>query len=164
MTGVKRACLLALSLLITTDFGCAGPQSVPEIPHSKYERKPNESGLQTKVETTSLKRLLIPRYALLEVQSQGPGRILQRVPIRPFRQGGQFLGFQIVQLFPGEGIAVRGVQVGDVILRINGRRMDRPEQFMKLFQGMDQWTEVIFELLRNGEELSVRYSVEQSLP
>ena len=160
MTWVKPTCLLTFFLLITNHFGCAGPQSVPESSHSTYERVPYESGLQTEVEPPSQKKLVIPRYALLEVQSQGPGRILQRVPIRPFRQGGQFLGFQIVQLFPGEGIAVRGVQLGDVILRINGRRMDRPEQFMKLFQGMDQWSEVIFELLRNGRELSVRYSVE----
>ena len=103
--------------------------------------------------------LRIPEHVLAEVQSQGPGRLLQRIPIRPFRARGEFIGFQIVDLFPGEGHTVRGVRVGDVILRINGRRMDRPEQLMKLFQKMERWTALEVEVYRNGEELIFRYEV-----
>ena len=103
---------------------------------------------------------VIPRYILEAIQAQGPGRFLQRVPVLPFRDGGEFVGFQILDLFPGEGIRIQSIRKGDVVTKVNGRRVDRPEQFMKLFEELHLWTQVSIQFERQGVPMSVLYQVQ----
>ena len=103
---------------------------------------------------------VIPRYILEAIQAQGPGRFLQRVPVLPFRDGGEFVGFQILDLFPGEGIRIQSIRKGDVVTKVNGRRVDRPEQFMKLFEELHLWTQVSIQFERKGVPMSVLYEIQ----
>lgn len=103
---------------------------------------------------------IIPRYVIEAVQAEGPGRLLQRVPVRPFRAQGKFMGFQIVDLFPGENIQSTHIRRGDVITKINGRRVDRPEQFMRLFQDLHMWESLEIELLRGDLRKVVLYTIQ----
>jgi len=102
----------------------------------------------------------IPRYIIKAVQAEGPGRLLQRIPVQPFRAQGKFMGFQIVDLFPGENIQTTQIRRGDVITRINGRRVDRPEQFMRLFEDLHTWESLEIELLRGDIRKVVLFTIQ----
>ena len=103
---------------------------------------------------------VIPRYILEVIQAQGPGRFLQRVPVVPYRDRGEFIGFQIVELFPGEGIRVNSIHKGDVVTKVNGRRVDRPEQFMQLFDEVHLLNEITIHFERKGTPMNVTYQVQ----
>ena len=103
--------------------------------------------------------LTIPRYILEVIQAQGPGRFLQRVPVVPYRQETEFIGFQILELFPGEGLRIQSIQKGDVVTKINGKRVDRPEQFMKLFEELHLWNQVSIQFERQGVPMNVVYHI-----
>ena len=165
-TGMKlhalklMAALLFLGELSFSSIGCASRpldaiEDVPEGP------TPIHYAPKTTVEPTpQLPRVpVIPRYIIEAVQAEGPGRLLQRVPVRPFRAQGQFMGFQIVDLFPGENIRTNHIQAGDVVTRINGRRVDRPEQFMRLFQDLHMWETLEIELLRGEIRKTVVFQI-----
>ncbi len=105
-------------------------------------------------------RPVISRGHLDQVLAEGPGRLLQRVQLIPYRENNRFIGFQITTLFPNEGWRVPGVQIGDVISRINGLRMDRPEQFMHLFQSLVTAQQLDLELIRNGSPIRIVFPIE----
>ena len=103
---------------------------------------------------------VIPRYILEAIQAQGPGRFLQRVPVVPYRQGDEFVGFQILELFPGERLGIQSIRKGDVVTKINGKRVDRPEQFMKLFEELHLWNQVSIQFERQGVPMNVFYHIQ----
>lgn len=145
-------CILAAA---TLSFQCSSRQldPVPSVPP-----EPTPIGVQTKL--APLAQRILPINAILAAQAEGPGRLLQRVPVVPFRDNGRFLGFQIVALFPGEEIRVDGLRAGDIISRVNGMRIDRPEQFMNLFAQIHQESSLEIEIIRDGQFKIVRFLIQ----
>lgn len=101
----------------------------------------------------------IYRSELAVALSEGPGRILQRVQLYPFRDGERFVGYQIVGLFAGENVEIIGVYVGDILLSVNGYVIDRPDKLMALWVDLAQATEVVVEVLREGQRTIARFPV-----
>ena len=156
------ALLLLSSLgLALASVGCASRpleaiEDVPEAP------TPIHYNRETRVDRTPQlpSHPIIPRFVIEAVQAEGPGRLLQRVPVMPFRSQGKFIGYQIVDLFPGENLQTNHVLPGDVVVRVNGRRVDRPEQFMRLFQDLHTWERVEIELLRGDIRKTVVFLIQ----
>jgi S1-C subfamily serine protease len=53
-----------------------------------------------------------------------------------------------------------GVQQGDVITRLNGQPIERPEQAMVAFDSLRVASEVAVEIVRDGQPMRLRYRVE----
>ena len=163
---MRTRAILALSVLVLGDIylsllGCASRpleaiDDVPEAPTPIHYAPEKRGQVTPKLPISPV----IPRYVIEADQAEGPGRLLQRVPVRPFRSQGQFMGFQIVDLFPGENIHTTHILPGDIVTRINGRRVDRPEQFMRLFQDLHQWESIEIELLRGETRITVVFQIQ----
>ena len=153
--------LLLSSLgLATASVGCASRplEAIADVPEAPT---PIHYTREKRADTPQVPSLpIIPRFVIEAVQAEGPGRLLQRVPVMPFRSQGKFIGYQIVDLFPGENIQTNHIQPGDVIVRVNGRRVDRPEQFMRLFQDLHTWDRVEIELLRGEIRKTVVFLIQ----
>jgi type II secretory pathway component PulC len=93
---------------------------------------------------------------LRETLAAGPGRFLQRVKVLPYRDSGRFVGYQIIRLFPGEGIPMTKVRIGDVVLHANGRAIQTPDDFMALWNELSSAEALELDLLREGQPVSVR--------
>jgi type II secretory pathway component PulC len=90
---------------------------------------------------------VIARSDLVAVLDRGLGRYLQNVETEPAFHQGAFVGFRIVSLFPGEpAYASLDLRPGDIVTRVNGRPIERPEQAV-----------VVWEALRTAEDLVVHY-------
>ena len=81
-------------------------------------------------------------YAL----SRGPGYLLYELGPEPYRLSGKFVGWEITRVFPDEpGLCVQGcdLMVGDIILSVNGDRLETPQALSNMIDalpGMDTLT------------------------
>ena len=154
----NRCASLLITLLLGALSACAGH---PLEPLDKVADAPTPISIAPEQRGNALQaRPVIPRAHLNQVLAEGPGRLLQRVQLIPYRENKRFVGFQITTLFPNEGWSVPGVQIGDVISRVNGLRVDRPEQFMHLFESLATAQQVDLELVRNGAPIRVVFPIE----
>jgi hypothetical protein len=96
----------------------------------------------------------IRRSELLWVHRQGAQQFIQQVRVRPSFRRGRFFGWRI--------LAYRGpgpIESGDVVRRVNGRPIERPEQFMGVWEKLPGATELVVELWRRGRPVKLRYPI-----
>jgi hypothetical protein len=106
-------------------------------------------------------RTELARSELLAVLDAGLGRFLGRVGTEPARDGEAFVGFRVVSLDDAlrAADADGGVREGDVIVRVNGQPIERPEQALAVWEGLRVASTVAIEYLRAGERREVRFAI-----
>jgi type II secretion system protein C len=96
----------------------------------------------------------LTRAAVHGAVSQGLGAFLQHVAFdeQPVFAGGKFHGFRIAALH--DPAFWRGVDLkpGDVVTRLNGMPIERPEQAQAAFQSLEQASELRVSYERDGAQ------------
>jgi hypothetical protein len=114
-----------------------------------------EAGLPAQLDGGS-----IPRDALKAELSKGIGRFFQQVRPEPVISRGHFVGWRIATLFPNRAdVHVKGVQAGDIVLRVNGESVERPEDFKSVWDSLGDAKQLVLDIERAGESTTVRYSI-----
>jgi type II secretory pathway component PulC len=101
---------------------------------------------------------VLDRKGLVAVIEQGLGRMLARLKLSAVMNKGRFAGFRVTEIDPAWGAA--GIEKGDVLLRLNGQTIERPEQAQEAFESLRVASEVALELVRGEEKRSLRYRIE----
>jgi len=104
----------------------------------------------------------ITRAQLEAVLDGGLGRFLGRVETEPAREAGQFVGFRIVALEGGlvsADPASSCVRAGDVVVRVNGQIIERPEQAFSVWEGLRVASTLAIEYLRAGQRREARFEI-----
>jgi len=96
----------------------------------------------------------IRRSELLFIHRLGPQEFIQQVQVRPSFRRGRFFGWRIVA-YSGPG-PVRG---GDVVTQINGKPIERPDQFMAVWEKLPAAQELVVQMWRGGREVTLRYPI-----
>ncbi len=65
-------------------------------------------------------------------------------------------GIYVAQVIPGYGAEAAGIQVGDIITKLNGERVDSIEKFILLLGGYSEADEIELMILRDVESLTVK--------
>jgi type II secretory pathway component PulC len=107
-------------------------------------------------------RATIARAELAAVLAGGLGRFLGRVETEPARENGQFVGFRIVALegaLAANDASGTGVRAGDVIVRVNGQIIERPEQALAVWEGLRVASTLAIEYLRAGQRREARFEI-----
>ena len=105
----------------------------------------------------------IPRVQLLAVLSAGVGRFLQHVRAEAQLDNGRFVGWRLVKLFdadmesPPAPDAV--LRPGDVVQRVNGQSIERPEQFKNVWDSLATASELVLHIDRGGSQSDLRYRI-----
>jgi len=121
------------------------------------EQKPESSldGSYPRVSTG-----VISRDELVPVLDGGLGRFLQNVQTEPVFHKGAFVGFRIVSLFPGEpAFASLDLRPGDTVTRINGRRIERPEQAAAVWEDLRTASNLVVDYRRGSEQHALRFTI-----
>jgi hypothetical protein len=141
-----RSIFFALLAACASKVDVVEPTAVPpEAPLIDEEPEPPEPELT--------------RLELDATLGAGPARFLERVRVRAHRPGGRFVGWEIVGFrFPGDPIA-RAVAVGDIVRAVNGKPLERPEQFSAIWEGLRGASVITVELTRRGERLELAFPV-----
>ena len=96
--------------------------------------------------------------------ARGLGVFLQSVRLEPVVRAGRFVGFELraaddLPLWQASGVDVR---VGDVIIRVNGMRIERPEQAMWAFEQLRIARELRLDVLRGNTSVVVQSPIVDS--
>jgi S1-C subfamily serine protease len=100
----------------------------------------------------------IRRADLDALLAEGPGALLARVETVPERRDGRFVGFRIAG-FPRGAPQSIDLRPGDVVLRVNGHGVERPEQYFEAFRTLAGAAEIRFEILRDGKPAELLYPI-----
>jgi type II secretory pathway component PulC len=102
----------------------------------------------------------LARAEVIAIVAQGPQRFIASVQVAAHLDGRRFVGFRIEGFAPDSPLVnSRAVQPGDVILSVNREPLERPEQFMKAWERVDDGDSLEVELLRAGQRLRYRWTL-----
>ena len=102
----------------------------------------------------------IPRAELAKVLDASPGYFLQHVQTEPRFAHGRFAGWRVVSFFPGDArFAGIDLQAGDVVTRINGKPIEKPEQFMTVWTELRTSKELVVDVERAGAARKLRWTI-----
>ena len=146
--------------------GCGGPQQPvpartsppvsvsPALAPSLRVSKDKELAASTSRPAFSGGAGIILRGELRQVLSAGAQAFVQRVRIRPAFRHGQFFGWRVIG-YDGPG----QVQAGDIVRRVNGRSIERPEQWMEAWNGLARSSELRVDVVRRGRPLVLLWPI-----
>lgn len=134
--------------------GCAETAPRPDFPTP-------EDGESVQPPRLSQQRQVgVTRAEFRKLIEAGPGALLAQVRVKPYATGGHFTGWEIVALAPPLD---RGpLRPGDVVARINGRVIERPDQLADLWTTLGATSELVFDVLRGGVERELRVRIVES--
>lgn len=92
----------------------------------------------------------------------GPAYLLRQLAPEPFRHDGRFVGWTITQLFPDDPrlCAERcDLAPGDVIVEVNGHRLQTPQDLSDALQALPGWARLRVVSLRGGKRRQVTYAI-----
>jgi len=101
----------------------------------------------------------LKRSEIRATVKSGVGTLLQRVVVdtdQPVFRSGKFLGFRITSVPREWGMDLKP---GDVVTRVNGFSVERPESAYEALQSLEVASELRVDYERNGEPHSMRYSI-----
>ena len=146
--------------------GCATvkPSSVPDDPRTVEATHPIETVvLAPPVSAISKEKRssgLITRAELVAVLDAAPGRFLAHVDTEPHFVSGRFHGWTLASFFPGDArFEAVDLAPGDVVLSVNGRSIERPDQLMQVWDALRRERALIVVVERSGVPRQLRYEI-----
>jgi hypothetical protein len=114
--------------------------------------KPLDAGLRR---SGTLERVELDRFL-----DAAPAAFLQRIEPEPRFRGGKFTGWKLKSFFPGDSrFASVDIQAGDVVTRINGQLLERPEHLMEMWQALRTSRELVVDVERSGKPHTLRWTI-----
>jgi len=86
--------------------------------------------------------------------------LLQTARMVPQVSNGKTVGFKVVELKKDSLLQQIGLQVGDLIVRINEVELNSPEKALQIFQQVREASNLSLGLVRNGKPKTFEYSFE----
>lgn len=144
--------LLPLISLVVILAACSGGEPERSAPAPVKET--------VKTSGDEARAIAIPRFQLMRTIEGGLGRVLQHLELEPHRVDGEFRGFRIrearLMTLAGERVDLR---TGDVILALNGRSIERPEQAMEAFEALRGEESIVVAILRGERREDLRIAI-----
>ena len=103
----------------------------------------------------------IARARLVAVLDAGPGMFLRQLEVAPRMVGDRFVGWQLVQLLDHSG-PLHDVDVapGDVLLAINGKPLERPDELQIVWDSLRSANELVARLRRGDAGLELHFTID----
>lgn len=105
--------------------------------------------------------MTLHRSEVHRVVARGLGAFLSHVALDDhpaMTPEGKFVGFRIAGL-QGDGFHGVDLKPGDVITKVNGFAIERPEQALEVFQSLDIASELRINYQRDGAARELRYAI-----
>ncbi len=100
----------------------------------------------------------MPRAAVRAKLNDLAGLLTQARAI-PHQMNGKPDGFLIQEIVPGSLYARAGLLNGDIIRKVNGQPVIRPEEGIKLFQSLKNASSIDLEIVRNGTVRTIHFDI-----
>jgi len=112
-------------------------------------------------EGKALRMGTIARARLIAVLDAGPGMFLRQLEVSPRMAGDRFVGWQLVQLIDRTGpLGDVDVAPGDVLLAINGKPLERPDELQTVWDSLRTANELVARLRRGEAGLELHFTID----
>lgn len=103
---------------------------------------------------------VIERDTLREVLARGPAWFIQQIAVEPVLAGGRFQGFMLLALFDRDPADESpGLRPGDIVQRVNGMPVERPDQFMKVWDSLADADHLSIRIVRDRQPLLITWAI-----
>jgi S1-C subfamily serine protease len=156
---VVMACGSAVSNLPRTLDDEAEPRKVapPPAPAAAPRDPPRTAAPAGK----AVRSGTIARARLVAVLDAGPGTFLRQLEVAPRMSGDRFVGWQLVQLIDHAGpLTEVDVAPGDVLLAINGKPLERPDELQTVWDSLRTANELTAHLSRGDAKVELRFTID----
>jgi type II secretory pathway component PulC len=144
-------------MLLLAACATVKPEAVEEAPTIAQAQTPPIAPTPTPTQTP---RGVIERSELAKVLDASPGMFLQNVESEPRFRAGKFFGWKLVAFFPGDArFAGVDLRAGDVVTRVNGIAIERPEQLMDVWKLLRSASELTVDVERDGALRTLRWQI-----
>lgn len=100
------------------------------------------------------------RADLVRAVDQGLGQWLSGVGVTAVRQKGRFQGWRLDRLHPDDPCFLQvDLRPGDVVTRVNGASLEKPEQANQIFQGLRKAPRLQVERIRDGQPGTLSWEI-----
>ncbi len=96
--------------------------------------------------------------------ARGPGYLLYELGPEPFRLSGTFVGWEITRVFPDEpGLCENGcdLMVGDIILSVNGDRLETPQALSNMIDALPRTDTLTIKSIRDEKRRVATYTLRE---
>lgn len=146
---------LAISLALVVAPACAKePLLDPKMPAPTSEQ---EQATAPAVEEAPLPKGSIARSYVDHVLRQGPGWLLDKVPVEEVVTGGKFIGWRVREL-PADWSSGE-LQPGDVVTALNGMAVETPNEFWAAWSSVAAASSLKVAFLRGKDARSMTLSI-----
>jgi hypothetical protein len=105
----------------------------------------------------------IERGVIEQALKHGPAWFIAQVAVDPVVVRGTFYGFRVLSLFPDHSeFNDTSIQRGDIVQRVNGMPIERPEQFMVAWSSLRSMRHLTIRVIRNGQPLQLTWRIRES--
>ena len=110
---------------------------------------------------TAARSGVIRRGDLEPILNEGIGRFLQQVSVTAVLERGRFVGWRLLELRPrAERDWTDALKPGDIVARMNGHSLERPEDFKRAWDSMRDARSLELDLRREGKRLKLLYAID----
>ena len=96
----------------------------------------------------------LSRAALDKLIAAGPHALISSVDVKPAKEKGKFIGFLLTGARPNSPLASsQTVQIGDVLVSVNGQSVERPDQFMAVWEALGSKDALSVTVVRQGKRI-----------
>lgn len=173
--GASSAAIIALESGNGQKLVFVGDAIKPGVVLTRVEASAIEVDNHGRLERILMKKMVLAGAAPTPIRDNGGVRHISRAVVDaqlndlpvlltqaraiPHQTNGKPDGFLIQEIVPGSLYDQAGLKNGDVIRKVNGQPITRPEQGIKLFQSLRNANGIDLEIARNGVTRTVHFDI-----
>jgi len=120
-------------------------------PNSLLQQVVANKGNTTNIAVGKTQNILLKRSEI-EKELKDLNKVLQSALVTPLYKNSVFEGYSITRMRPDSPLAKLGLQVGDVIVRINGEEIKTPDVLFGMLSSIDDISVITLDIIRKGSK------------
>ncbi len=99
------------------------------------------------------------KRSMIEDATKNVTQLIQQVNIRPYFENGKPSGLMLSRIRPGSIFRDMGLMNGDILMGVNGERIESVDSALKLYENMKSANDVKLEIKRRGRVQVLNYNI-----
>jgi len=127
--------------------------------YDKKDITPSENPVKTEASSGGVIKKNISRAEMQQKVMNDIDNAMQGIQAGPHRVNGQIEGFKLIRIRPYNILYEYGIRSGDIIKRINGKKVDSTEKLFNMWQGMKNESKMVIDVERNGQIVTFEVNI-----
>jgi type II secretion system protein C len=127
-----------------------------------YEKKDFAAAARPSVSDSASGGVVKKNISRAEMQQKVMNNIdnaMQGIQAGPHRVNGQIEGFKLIRIRPYNILYEYGIRSGDIIKRINGKKIDSTEKLFNMWHGIKNESKMVIDVERNGQIITFEMNI-----